>query len=96
MGELELTPGRWAAIGWLLLWRGVLGWSAIAFALLVPEVPLSRAFHYGRLPEAWVAGTFILVGLIWGPMVLRMALRKKYRDFRIVLAAPDSAVSAFD
>jgi len=39
----------------------------------------------------WFAGAIgLLVGLIWGLVVVRMALKKQYGDFRVALIPKDS------
>jgi hypothetical protein len=89
--ELEKTWGRAASIWWLLLWRGLLGGmvvgAIIGFFIGIVGTML------GHPQETLVATTQLVVAPIafgWGFIVLRMGLRKKYRDFRIVLVPRDS------
>jgi hypothetical protein len=83
---LEVNLGRLLRIYWLFIWRSVLGALAIGFVLgfiigLVLGalgVPLTRI--------ATISGVVGLVGgAAWALFCLKMALEKKYRDFRIIL-----------
>jgi hypothetical protein len=86
MQELEITPKRVISIVWLLYWRTwvgalILGFLA-GFLVEIIETGIGAADGSGVIPAALLGGVF---GLVWSYFVLRMALRKKYRDFRIVL-----------
>jgi hypothetical protein len=92
MNELEITWSRVIKIWWLLIWRGLLGST-----LLGGIVGFIIGFANGIIKAATgvpipganliitVAG--VCIGLIWGLAVTRMALRKKYADFRIALVS---------
>ena len=99
MQELEATWRRMAAIWWLMMWRGAIGGlllgsvigliaGAIAgfVAAAVFQIPFDQATYenIGRISALVVT---IPLGLLWGLLVLRMAVRKKYHGFRIVLIA---------
>lgn len=85
----EIEPGweQVLSIWWLLIWRGVLGGFAIGFVIGL-ILNFGTAFGFGA-----VLGTTgnllvgVVLGLIWWPFVIRMALRKKYKKFRIALIA---------
>lgn len=85
--EVELTPRRLLSIFWLFLWRGLAG--AVALGASIGFVlGLGIALAIGR-HELW-APTFIgsisaAAGFVWQVYAMRMALRKRYKDFRIVL-----------
>jgi len=88
MQELEVTWGRVASVWWLLAWRGVLGGLLIGAA--VGFVIGLVGFFAGLSLEAinllsTVAGA--AVGLLWALVVVRMALKKQYGEFRLVLVA---------
>jgi tryptophan-rich sensory protein len=92
MQELEATWGRAVSVWWLIQWRaiagglvtgGVLG-AVLGVALAFTDWDSSRAS-----PFYLVIGA--VLGIVWTVIAVRMALRKKYRDFRIVLLPPDSA-----
>lgn len=86
MQELEPTWGRVLSVWWLLAWRSMVG------ALLIGAV-LGTAFAAFAALRNWPAesiqasGTAItaLIGLIWVIVVVRMALKKQYGNFRIAL-----------
>jgi len=99
MQELEATWRRLAAIWWLMLWRGaiggfllgsvvglIVGGIAGVVAAGVFRIPFDQATYeqIGRISALVVT---MPLGLLWGLFVLRMAVRKKYRGFRIVLIA---------
>jgi hypothetical protein len=84
--ELEPTFERTLSIWWLLIWRGTICGALMGGML---GVVIGAVWYALQLsPEnmqmvAKIAGG--LVGLVWGFVVLRMALRKNYSGFRIAL-----------
>ena len=95
MEEVELTWARLLAVVWLILWRGLAGGMGIGFVVgFIFGMAWFLAQH-SQPPAAITLSLGGLVGLIWYPFVIRMALRKKYKGFRIALVPPESAVSAF-
>jgi hypothetical protein len=95
--ELEITWSRVIRIAWLLLWRcavggavvgfvsgGVLGFI-IGFIASVTGVPRDMSLSIIRSVAAIVGG---LLGLVWTCVVVRMALRKEFSDFRLALVPP--------
>jgi hypothetical protein len=88
MGTQEVTWRRVLAVWWLIVWRALLGGAALGFiaGFLVGFIGLLAGLPQDvRLIISGVLGA--LASLIWGIIVLRMALRKTYADFRIVLIA---------
>ena len=84
MQELEVTFSRVMSVWWLLVWRSTLGavlFGAIAGAMLGFTFGLLRLPLDPAVPGA--AGG--IAGFAWFVVVVRMALRKKYRTFRIAL-----------
>jgi hypothetical protein len=86
MKELELTWPRVLRVWWLFMWRAVLGgfvFGGIAgFVLGFFGVLAGMSLETIQL----VSGALgLLIGIGWAIMVVRMALRKRYGDFRIVL-----------
>jgi hypothetical protein len=86
MQELEITPKRIISIMWLIMWRSWIG--ALVFGIvagIIVEIvvtAIGAPDGSGVIPAGVVGG---VLGLVWGYFVFRMALRKKYHDFRIVL-----------
>jgi hypothetical protein len=83
----DVEPGweRIFSVCWLLIWRGVLGGAAIGFVLgLIVNMVLGLGFGVVLGSTANLAMGAV-TSLIWWPFVVRMALRKSYRAFRIVL-----------
>ena len=84
--ELEPTFERTISVWWLLIWRGTICGALMGGML---GVVIGAVWYALQLsPEnmqmvAKIAGG--LVGLAWGFVVLRMALRKNYSGFRIAL-----------
>jgi len=86
MQELEMTWARARSVWWLIAWRTLLGGWIIAFALgfLIGEAGAALGFAFQ--PVAVVATVLAwLAGLAWGLVVVRMALQKRYGDFRLAL-----------
>jgi hypothetical protein len=86
MQELEVNFGRLLRIYWLFIWRSVLGALLIGFTL---GFIVGVVFSLLGLPLtlAKTAGGVLGVvgGAVWGLFCLKMAIEKKYRDFRIML-----------
>jgi hypothetical protein len=92
MQEVEITLGRLLRVYWLFVWR-----AAIGSALIGAVVGFVIGFIMGAAGAAReqvvlttsIAGA--IVGLIWSLAVLKMALEKPYKGFRIALIAQDAA-----
>ena len=89
MQELAITWQRVIRIWWLITWRAFVGsWIlAMIFGFVV------GVLHYAALVDTQlsyissvVVGWFL--GFGWLIVVVRMALNKKYTDFRLALVAP--------
>ena len=86
MQELEISIGRLARIYWLFAWRSFLGSVLIGFVLgFIIGLVLSALGGTADRIRTISAGVGLVGGLIWSIVCLKMALRKKYSDFRIVL-----------
>jgi hypothetical protein len=87
----DVQPGwdKVLRIVWLLTWRGLAGGIFIGFLLgLVINIGLGLGLGV-VLGTNVNAAMGLVVMLVWWPFVVRMALKKSYSDFRIVLAPPD-------
>lgn len=88
MQELEITWERVVRVWWLIAWRGLLGgWIlAVVLAFLIGEAGGRLGFDFATV--AAIATTLSwLVGLAWGLLVVKMALKKNYKEFRLALVA---------
>jgi len=88
MPESDLTWSRVVRIWWLILWRTLVGGFILGLlfnilAIIVGEVS-STSFSIVSVVGRIGGG---ILGVIWGIVALRMALRKEYRDFRIALVS---------
>jgi hypothetical protein len=84
MQELEVTWGRVLSVFWLIFWRGMVGAviiGAVIGFVIGFAVGLSGA-QMNPLVSAIPSG---IAGVVWYLAVIRMALKKQYKDFRIVL-----------
>jgi hypothetical protein len=86
MQELAVTWQLVVRIWWLIAWRGALGGFILGAVLgavigfIEGAIGLSgRTITISGTVAGWFAG------LAWGLVVVRMALRKKYADFRLAL-----------
>jgi hypothetical protein len=86
MQELEITWGRVMSVWWLVAWRSGVGavllGAAIGFVIgfigALAAVPVQTITVLSTAAGA-------IVGLVWAIVVVRMALRKHYGDFRLAL-----------
>jgi hypothetical protein len=93
MGTQEVTWRRVLAVWWLIVWRALLGGAVLGFiaGFLVGFIGLLAGLPQDvRLITSGALGA--LASLIWGIIVLRMALRKTYSDFKIVLTARSNSI----
>ena len=90
MQELEPDWSRVLSVWWLIHWRTIVG-SFVTGAAIGAVLGVVAAFTDWRSAPAVQIGIGIVVGVAWTILTTRMALRKKYRDFRIVLLSHDSA-----
>lgn len=89
----DVEPGweQIISVCWLLIWRGVFGGAAIGFVLgLVVNMALGLGFGVVLGSNVNLA-MGVVTSLIWWPFVVRMALEKKYKAFRIVLVPHGAA-----
>ncbi len=84
MQELELTWQRILSIWWLLIWRAALGGFVIGFGIGAVIGVIGYIIGY-RPVFAFNFGVGLVIGFVWWPFVIRMALQKKYKTFRIAL-----------
>jgi hypothetical protein len=83
--ELDVTWRRVASVWWLVFWRGAVGGlllGAVAGFIVGMVVALAGHPELGRTAGGW-AGR--LISIPWVAVALKMALEKRYREFRIVL-----------
>jgi hypothetical protein len=88
MQELEVTWGRILRFWWAFFWRGVV--IAVPIGAVIGALLGATVAMMGH-PE-WVHSPWFRLGsaVIWlpiVPIVLRMAFRKKYSDFRIAFVS---------
>jgi hypothetical protein len=87
MNELEITWPRVVRVWWLLLWRGLLG--GVVLGALAGFLIGFGGVNFGawtvQTITAVASGAGYLVGLVWALIVVRMALKKRYSEFRLAL-----------
>ena len=86
MQELEPSLPRTISVWWLIIWRGVLG-AAIIGSIAGFIIGIVGAIVSVSPTTMAATGGFIglPIGIVWMIIVVRMALRKHYRDFRLAL-----------
>lgn len=87
MQEVELTAQRLLSIWWLIVWRSAVGGALLGFvvgALAGIVVGVAGHAEMGKLAGAYAG---LIVWPFWSLLIVHMALRKRYRDFRVVLLA---------
>lgn len=86
MNELSVTWQRVRSVWWLVVWRGIIGGTVLGgiagFVIGLFGAVIGLNLETIQTLAALV-GFFL--GLAWLWIVVRMALRKTYRDFRIAL-----------
>jgi hypothetical protein len=86
MQELDATMSRALRVWWLIMWRGIVGASLIG---AVAGFVLGFVGTVAGMPPAAItlaSGVLgAIIGLVWMIVVVRMALRKQYGEFRIAL-----------
>lgn len=85
-------------VGWMLLWRSVAGFYAIAYLMTIAVVALSPEADRSN-PSWWLVLIPIAVALIvtmgWVmPMAIRSMLRKPFRGFRIQFVREPTVATA--
>ena len=86
MQELEPTWKRALSVWWLITWRGFIGFVLLVIASVVLVDSLATLIGGGSetLNVIGAIGVWVL-SIIWGLVVVRMALEKHYRQFRVAL-----------
>ena len=91
MQQLEVTWGRVLRVWWLIFWRSTLG--ATVFGAIIGFV-FGFVVAFTGLPRGLITTVSPILGAIiaifWAMLVVRMALRKTYSDFQIMLVPRDS------
>ena len=95
MLESELTWRRALKIWWLMLWRSTLMIVPASFAAgaTVGALLALSGLRVSEHPFAFQSAGFAAGSLVSFPiavLVIRMAVRKKYQDFRLAVLPPDS------
>ena len=87
--EIDLAWGNVLSVWWLLAWRTVVG--VILLAVIYASIYGTIAGFIAGMQDEPVSSDSqsidtiagLIVYLLWGMVVVRMALRKKYRVFKI-------------
>jgi uncharacterized membrane protein YdjX (TVP38/TMEM64 family) len=86
MQELEVTWGRVVSVWWLLAWRATLGAVLLGAAQgFIEGAAMGAAGASLQVITLVTQITGAIIGAIWFFLVVRMALRKHYKEFRIAL-----------
>ena len=86
MHEVLVTWPRITKIWGLLVWRGFAVGFAISFVVAFVVTFIARVFGADAVTAHAIGyWTGFLASFPWGLVVVRMALRKRYRDFRLSL-----------
>jgi len=86
MQELEPDWRRTASVWWLIAWRTFLGGWIMALIIGFVAGEIGARLGLAFQPVALFATVLAwLAALAWGFVVLRMALKKHYKEFRLAL-----------
>ena len=86
MQELEPTWGRTISVWWLIAWRTLLVSLLLALAGGASQGALEAWLGASPGIVKWAPGLIAsILDAIWFIVVVRMALRKHYKEFRIAL-----------
>jgi F420-0:gamma-glutamyl ligase-like protein len=91
MQELEITRQRVLSVWWCAWGRGMVG-AILGGGVLGFLIGFFNALLKLGLPDALPGIVGAILGIVWSFVVIRMALRKQYKEFRIVLV-PHQAVT---
>ena len=86
MQELNPTWGRVMSVWWLLAWRTMVG-AVLLGALTGGVFSVFAALADWPADKIQSVSAVLggVIGALWGIVVVRMALKKQYGDFRIAL-----------
>ncbi|MGH6872493.1 MAG: hypothetical protein ACREHE_13410 [Rhizomicrobium sp.] len=85
MSELEVTQVRILSVYWLLIWRGAAGGAVLGIIGGIIAGIVAAATGHSEMGPMWGAILGYLFSIPWFFVVVGMALRKRYRAFRIAL-----------
>jgi uncharacterized membrane protein YjjP (DUF1212 family) len=92
MQELEQTWARIAAVWRLIMWRGTVFGGLTGFVLGLIIGILGQVA--GLQPQTVnIIANFVIgfaIGAVWMLVIVRMAVKKNYRGFRVVFVPPIS------
>ena len=86
MQELEPTWQRALSVWWFILWRGIVGSVLLSIAIIALVDALAALIGIESKALNMIGALVVWLGsIVWGVVVVRMALQKRYRDFRLTL-----------
>ena len=93
MQELEMTWGRTARVRWFIVWQIVVAVGWFILFTSVAAALANRMLGWSLAPpnSPGNIGGYAFMSLLFSNLVVQRALRKKYRDFRIVLVPNPSS-----
>jgi hypothetical protein len=95
MAELEITWERVVCVWWLVLWRSLIGGFVVGICVAAPFVLLAETsgdvLHSPFFTLAGIIGP-LAIYFGWWPVVIHMALKKRYSGFRIALVPTTTRV----
>jgi hypothetical protein len=99
MQELSVTWERVAAIWRLILWRWVAGCVVLSLTIGLTAIFIQvQTGTWDPLTSPGQIATLVavLVNVLWSLVVVRLAMRKWYRHFRLVLVAVEPRPDLWD
>jgi hypothetical protein len=91
MQELEITSDRLLRVWWFIVWQSVLTIGGFVLFTSGAAMMANRIFDLSLPPPSSNIGGYIVMSLLFLFFVVQRALKKKYRDFRIVLVSISSS-----
>jgi hypothetical protein len=91
MQGLEISFDRALRVWWRIVWRLVIVVGGFVLFTSAAETMANQTLGWSLPPASSHIAGYIFMSLLFSIMIVQRALRKKYRNFRIVLVPNSSS-----